>query len=211
MVVATGTISMDGTTAVFDLSGVTMGDFFIEVNDLGDDLVPTRIDDPTVNVNQFVGEALRATVIGSLEDPTYRILTFSKGQDEHPVVKYSDGTDVSPEEFAYVLISVKTNPQSLEINVLGTADPVSSFTPLNTNHPFPFAIMPPLSTWILGSATQDNHGDTEGEDPAQCMICHDTLTSKEDDPADITIDSGWCYNCHYGPGGDEEGFVDKTQ
>ena len=199
---------MDGTTAVFDLSGVTMGDFFIEVNDLDQDLVPTRIDDPTVNVTQFVGEALRQTVIGSLGDPTYRILTFSEGQGEHPVVKYSDGMDVSPEEFAYVLISLKTNPQSLEINVLGTADPVSSFTPNATDHPFPSA---PLSTWILGGEMQDNHGEAKEDNPAQCTGCHGDLNSYQADYGNIIVDNGWCYKCHNGPDGDEEGFVDPTQ
>ena len=215
MVVATGTISMDGTTAMFDLSGVMMGDFFIEVNGLGDDLVPTRIDDPSVNLDQFVGEDLRQSLIGSLEDPTYRILTFSKGQGEHPVVKYSDGTPVSPEEFNYDLITLKTNPQGLEINVLGTAEPVNSFIPSLTFHPFP-ASFPNLSTWILGSVTeldeQLNHGETEELDDTPCMGCHDGLAGPPPaSHADITTTDGWCFNCHFGPGGDEEGYVDPAQ
>ena len=41
-------------TALFNLSGIAPGDYFIRVNDLTDNLIPTRIDDPTKDINLFL-------------------------------------------------------------------------------------------------------------------------------------------------------------
>ena len=84
----------------------------MRINDLNDDLIPTRIDDPTKDIHQYVGEKLRVSVIGNLSDPTYRIETFSKGQGKNPVVKCTDGTGVIFDSI-YIIISLKTNPQEL--------------------------------------------------------------------------------------------------
>lgn len=48
-VIATATVTAGA--AGFDLSGLGAGNYFVRVNDLGDDLVPTHIDDPTANVS----------------------------------------------------------------------------------------------------------------------------------------------------------------
>ncbi|MCZ7382206.1 MAG: hypothetical protein O8C64_11640, partial [Candidatus Methanoperedens sp.] len=149
------TATVAGGTAQFNLSGVAAGDYFIRVNNLADDIVPTRIDDPTKTINQFVGQKLRVTVIGSLSDPTYRVQTFSKGQGEHPVVVYSDGSNEVPETYAYAILSLKTSPAKLEINALGTASQLNNYTPTTATHPSTSTVVnPTFLTWMLG---EKNH------------------------------------------------------
>ena len=46
------TAAVATNTAKFNLSGLTLGDYFIRINGLSDDLVPTRINDATVPINQ---------------------------------------------------------------------------------------------------------------------------------------------------------------
>ncbi|VVB96869.1 Uncharacterised protein [uncultured archaeon] len=205
-VMITGTVA--GSTAQFDLSGITAGDYFIRVNGLSDDLVPTRIDDPTKAISQFVGQKLRATVIGNLSDPTYRVLTFSKGQKEDQVVVYSDGTNVIPETYAYAILSLKTSPQKLDIRALGTASQLNSYTPTTPTHPStPTAVNPPFAEWIMGTK---NHASDYNATDKKCITCHFNLDTKAATFAQITISNGWCYRCHYGKGGVDEGFIDTT-
>ncbi|VVB94327.1 Uncharacterised protein [uncultured archaeon] len=199
---------VSGGTVQFNLSGIDAGDYFIRVNDLADDLVPTRIDDTATAINQFVGQKLRVTVIGNLSDPTYRIQTFSKGQGEHPVVIYSDGSNDIPEQYAYVLLSLKTSPQTLEINVLGTASQLNSYLPTAAIHPSTStAINPAFSDWMLG---ENNHAyDYNGTD-SKCKSCHINLDTKPAAFTQITTSNGWCYRCHYGKAGVDNGFIDAT-
>ncbi len=206
MVMITGTVA--GGTAQFNLSGVAAGNYFIRVNNLADDLVPTRIDDPTKTINQFVGQKLRVTVIGSLSDPTYRVQTFSKGQGEHPVVVYSDGSNEVPETYAYVILSLKTSPQKLEINALGTASQLNNYTPTTATHPSTStAVNPTFLTWMLGDK---NHANDYNETDSKCNTCHVKLDTKPATFTQVATSNGWCYRCHYGKAGVDEGFIDTT-
>ncbi|MCX9011066.1 MAG: hypothetical protein OIN66_08085 [Candidatus Methanoperedens sp.] len=94
------------------------------VNNLHGDLIPTRIDDPTKDIHQFVGEKLRVSVVGNLSDPTYLIETFTQGQGEHPAVSYSDGSDSRHVlgRFGgdvYIILLLKGNPQRFQVITLG--------------------------------------------------------------------------------------------
>ncbi len=207
-----GTVMVNGTVAggiaQFDLSNVAAGDYFIRVNNLADDLVPTRIDDPAKAINQFVGQKLRVTLIGNLTGATYQIMTFSKGQREHPVVVYTDGTNETPETYAYVILSFKTSPQKLEIRALGTATQLNSYTPASVTHPSTStSTNPTFSMWMLGDK---NHAyDYNGTD-SKCNTCHINLDTKPATFSLITINNGWCYRCHYGKIGIDAGFIDTT-
>lgn len=207
-----GTVIINGAIAggsvQFNLSGIAAGDYFIRVNNLVDDLVPTRIDDPMKDINQFAGQKLRVTVIGNLSDPTYRAQTFSKGQGEHPVVMYSDGTNEIPEKYAYVILSLKTDPQKLEINVLGTASQLTGYTPDRATHPSTStAVNPTFSEWMLG---EGNHAfDYNGTD-SKCNNCHINMDMKPATFTQIKTSNAWCYRCHYGKGGIDNGFIDPA-
>ncbi len=202
------TATMKAGAAEFDLSNVKAGDYFIRVNGLASDLVPTRIDDPTKSISQFVGKKLRATVVGSVADPTYRLKTYSKGQQEHAIVKYSNGTNAAPERYAYVVVSLKTTPQKIEVRTLGTAALLSSYSPAIPTHPT--AGSPGFASWILGGK---NHGKDEnyGGTDAKCNTCHGNLDTRAAQYKSITNNSGWCFRCHAGKGGDPKGFVDPAQ
>lgn len=207
-----GTVMINGIvaggTAQFNLSGIAAGDYFIRVNGLADDLVPTRIDDPTKAISQFVGQMLRVTVIGSLSDPTYRVQTFSKGQGEHPVVVYSDGSNEVPETYAYVILSLKTSPAKLEINALGTASQLNNYTPTTATHPSTStAVNPTFPTWMLGDK---NHANDYNETDSKCNTCHVKLDTKPATFMQVATSNGWCYRCHYGKAGVDAGFIDTT-
>ncbi len=138
------TANLIDDTAQFDLSGVEAGDYFIRVNALSDDLVPTRIEDPAKPTSQFVGQKLLMTFIGrSVSDHTYLIMIFSKGQGGHPVVKYSDGTNVTPELYAYALHPSNTSSPAIEVRVLGTAALLTSVMLTEGTSPHNF------STWVI--------------------------------------------------------------
>lgn len=77
-IVATADIGAQG--AIFNLAGITAGDYFVEINGDTADLVPTRIDDPTQSVSQRVGRTLRPSYIGPSRAPVYRINTYPKGR-----------------------------------------------------------------------------------------------------------------------------------
>ena len=202
------TATLTGGTAQFDLGSIAGGDYFISVNNLADDLVPTRIDDPTKATNQYVGQKLRAIVIGNLSDPTYRILTFSKGQKEDAVVVYSDGTIKIPETYAYAILSLKTSPQKLDIRSLGTASLLNSYAPATANHPSTStATKPSFPEWMLG---EKNHATDYNGTDSKCNTCHINLDTKPATFTQITTFKGWCYRCHYGKTGVDKGFIDTT-
>jgi hypothetical protein len=191
--------------AVFQLSGVAAGEFFIEVNGDADDLVPTKIDSPTTSVSQRVGEKLRASMIGPADRPIYRINTYSAGQAESPVAQFSDGTAIAGEQ-PYVFITLEL--PTMEFKILGTAATLTSTLPKSALHPGNFV---PFDAWILNTSGQPHHGDTFNDDPSACATCHTSMDTKPASHAAITWMNGWCYRCHSGTGGDESGFVDPTK
>ncbi len=213
------TATLSGGKAQFDMNGVAPGDYFIRLNDLPDDLVPTRIDDPGMDINQFVGQKLRVSVIGDPLDPTYKIETFSKGQGEHPVVEYSDGAAFPPERYAYVILSLKTSPQKFEVRILGSGAQINSYTPTMSNHPsVPPLTNPPFTKWILSETIildaqgtfQTGHGYTYNGTDSNCNGCHTDMDTKPATFSDVSFTSGWCYRCHYGKAGIDSGFIDTT-
>ena len=203
-VVKTATIT--DNVAKFDISTLTAGDYFIRVNDLIDDLVPTRIDDVTGSINQFVGAKLKVSIIGSISDPVYEITTFSKGQGEHPVVRYSDGTNIVPESYAYTILSMKASPQTLEIKVLGTGSELNKYTPGQPRHP-------DSSTWSNKSIadwlfSKNNHAYSYNGVDNKCNTCHIDMDKKPATISNAKVGNGMCYKCHYGKGGKGLGFID---
>ncbi|MCZ7391956.1 MAG: cytochrome c3 family protein [Candidatus Methanoperedens sp.] len=194
----------------------------MRINDLNDDLIPTRIDDPTKDIHQYVGEKLRVSVIGNLSDPTYRIETFSKGQGKNPVVKCTDGTGVIFDSI-YIIISLKTNPQELEIKAIRdglemsqpgnfsgniliiSAERITNFTPTAPTHPSTStAINPLFSKWVFG------HGDDYGGNDSKCSNCHGNLDTKPASFSEITVNNGFCFRCHNGKGGADAGFAGQV-
>jgi len=191
--------------AVFTLTRVAAGDYFVEVNGDADDLVPTRIDASASTVLQRVGQKLRASLIGPVEKPTYRINTYSSGQGESPAVKYSDGTPVSDEQ-PYILITLPT--WKVEFKALGTARALGSVNITGGGH---LGNGVPFDAWILNTEGQPHHGDAFNDDSAGCPVCHTDMTTKPVFWSSAQPASGWCYRCHYGEGGDSSGFVDPTK
>jgi hypothetical protein len=191
--------------AVFQLSGIAAGEFFIEVNGDADDLVPTKIDSPTTSVSQRVGQKLRASMIGPADSPVYRINTYSAGQAESPVAQFSDGTAIAGEQ-PYVFITLEL--PTVEFKILGTAATLTSTSPKSALHPGNFV---PYDAWILNTSGQPHHGDTFNDEPSGCATCHTSMDTKPSSHAAITWMNGWCYRCHSGTGGDESGFVDPTK
>lgn len=109
--------------AIFDLRGIEAGDYFVEVNDDADDLVPTRIDDPSAEIRQRVAQALCASFVGPVDAPKYRINTCSIGQGHGPAVSFSDGTPITGEQ-PYLIINVAL--PKVEFRALGTGALLSS-------------------------------------------------------------------------------------
>jgi hypothetical protein len=204
-------------TAQFSLSDRDAGARLIVINNL-DGFIPTRIDDPTKDVHQFMGEKLRVSVIGNLSDPTNRIETFTKGQGyDHPTVSYSDG-NYSPEALGmyygdiYTVLSLKTNP-SFQVITLGSSragrgQSINSFTPSTSTHPSTStSINPSFSKWMFG---EGSHGNDYGGEDSKCSTCHGNLDTKPSKFSEITVNNGFCFRCHYGKGGSEKGFVLDT-
>jgi hypothetical protein len=203
--------TIDAGAAVFDLTNVVAGTYSIRINSLNTDLVPTQIDDPTVSITQTVGTTLRPSVIGSLSSPTYRIETFSLGQGEHPVVKYTDGTNIAPAEYAYAIYSLLTSPQRLNIKLLGSNITINTFSPASTIHPGVGNFTQPAGTWLLLVQSPLQHGNAWNGNDANCNTCHGDLNAKAAVFTNITINNGWCFRCHYGKTGDGNGFVNPAQ
>ncbi len=197
--------AVDGRV-VFRLAGVAAGDYFIELNGDAKDLVPTRIDDPSSDLLQRVGQNLRASFIGPPAKPTYRINTYSAGQKKSGVVRFSDGAALAGEQ-PYVIVTLATS--KLEIMVLGTADALTSLV-LN---PCAGHANVAADAWLLNTTAQDHHGDLFNADggSSNCGSCHLDDWMKKADFSWISPLSGWCFRCHYGTDGSGAGFVDPSK
>ncbi len=191
------------------------GGRYLMINNLYGDLIPTRIDDPTKDIHQFVGQKLRVSVIGNLSDPIYRIETFTKEQGyNHPAVSYSDG-NYSPEVLGpydgdiYTVLSPKTNPSFQVITLgaprLGREHGIIDYTPTSPTHPnTSTSVNPSFSKWMSG---EGSHGVDYGGNDSKCNTCHGNLDSKPARFSDITVSNGFCFRCHYGKGGVKSGFT----
>lgn len=199
-VVKTATINVG--VASIDMSGLAAGHYFLRVNDLADDLVPTRIDNPGVAMVQGVGTKLRITRVGPAGNPTYRFQTFSKGQAWTNVVKYSNGTAATPQAYAYGLLYLKTSPMKIEMRTMGTAALLSTET---YTGPHPFA------TWMMRGGSAPPHGDPANYTGDGACSCHGNLNTKVANYSSINKENGWCYKCHYGKTGSSNGFVNPGQ
>lgn len=192
-------------TAEFNLSDRDAGDSFILINDLTDDPVPMRIDDPTTDIHQFVGKKLWVSVIGNLSDPTHLIKTFSKGQGRRPAIRNINESSF-PFDSVYIILSLKTNPQKLEIKGIDITlkEPVvriNDFTPIVHIHPnTSTSFNSPFSKWVF------RHGNDYGGNDSKCNSCHGNLDTQEDLPI-ITVNNGFCFRCHYGKSGTDAGFT----
>lgn len=193
-----GAVAAGGTVASgkasFPLTGLTPGFYFIRVNGDANDLVPTKIDSVSATINQFVGTTLRRTVIGTLSVPTYQMTTYSLGQSQTAVVNYSNGTAGAPARYAFA--TLYSNGATFEVRVLGTAALLTTMTPGG-----PHA----AATWIFGAT---NHGVSVD---ASCTGCHSAMTTKPASRSSVSAGNGWCYECHYGSGGNNSGFVDPAK
>jgi hypothetical protein len=201
------TAHLSGGAAIFDLTGIAAGTYFIRVNDLNNDLLPSRIDDPTRDVNEVFNTMLRRGLMGTVADPAYIFHTHSKGQGNTGVVKYSDGTAAAPERHNYDVILAKATPRKIQIRVLGTDALLTEVTLAGTTHPSGSQALP---GWMFGLFGSDNHGKVMATNN-NCASCHGSLDTHPASHAGITASNGWCFNCHYGQGGDDLGFVDSTQ
>jgi hypothetical protein len=192
-----------GGSAVFKLEGVAAADYFIEVNGDADDLVPTRIDDPTKPLIQRVGASLRPSFIGTSSALLYRVKTYSAGQGQSPVVRYSDGTAIAGAQ-PYVLVTLPA-PQ-IEIRVLGTAKAIQQVTPQAMH-----AAQDPFASWLINTDGQLHHGDEYNASPPTCANCHFEMDYRPPMSSAIEPFRGWCYRCHNGTAGTDSGFVDPNQ
>lgn len=196
------TASIIGNTAVFDLTGVPKGDYFIVVNSIAARLVPTRLDDPSTNIVQRVGQKLRASYIGPTNRPVYRINTYPDGR----VVKFSDDS-VMGSERPYVVVTFA--PSQVEFKVLGTGASLTSL-PLVAclGHP---AV--PGDGWLLNTSGEDHHCDVFNGDggAANCSGCHTDYWLKKPSFSDITPSRGCCFRCHDSASGGGSGFVDPLK
>lgn len=194
-----------GGQAVFTLENVEAGDHFIRVNGDSDDLVPTRIDDPTTAQTQKAGQKLRVSYIGPDGAPLYHIDTYSAGQAMAPVVAFSNGDPV-PGEHAYIICAMATG--KVETRVLGTAALLTS-NACGMEHPM---LAAPFDSWIINTTGFTHHGDVfTAEGAAACGQCHTSYATKPVSHDQVWTQGGWCFNCHYGTGGDLSGFVDPTR
>ncbi len=205
-------------TARFNLNAGDAGNRYIMINNLYSDLIPTRIDDPTKDIHQFVGEKLRVSVIGNLSDPTYRIKTFTIGQGYyHPTVSYYDPTNEGVLGIfhgdAYIILSLKTNSQKFEVFTLGAPrlgreQKIIDYMPTLPTHPSTStSINPSFSKWMFG---EGSHGVDYGGNDSKCNTCHGNLDAKLSKFSEITINNGFCFRCHYSKGGSGKGFVVDT-
>ncbi len=193
-----GTVKSDSSVQ-FDLSGIAPGDYFIRLNNRSDNTFPTRIDDPTKNINQFVGRTLRISVIGNLSNPVYIFKTYLNGLGP---VNCSDGYQVS--QNSYIQIALKNNPQKLEVhefNIVQHKDlygigarTLLDYTQTIPYHPStPTSSSSPFSKWVF------SHGSDYGGNDSKCSSCHGNLSTKPASFSEITVNNGFCYRCHSGP------------
>jgi plastocyanin len=209
--VATATFP-DNMTAQFDISNISPGDYFVEINGLAGDLLPTRIGNNTSDIMQTVGKRLRNSVIGDLSNPTYRIKVYPSGNppivnSSHQVVNYSTGMN----ETTYGFVIVSGSSSKIEIRSLGTSEELNNFSTDNLNHN---GLSTPFQQWILGDFVDSagafigNHGHLYNASADTCSGCHTNLGIKPTNFSDVTSTNGWCFRCHNGPNGPRDGFLD---
>jgi len=109
------TATGSGASAQFELSGFSTGDYFVGINDLSDLRIPVRITSLTKDLTESVAMTLDNALIYSGTDNMYRVKTYSKSQGGHPLVKYSDGNNVSPEATCTRFNRSWKNPMRLEV------------------------------------------------------------------------------------------------
>lgn len=194
--VLTGTVSTAKTSAVFNLTGKTPGFYFLRLNGLVNDLVPTKIDSVTVPMTQYVGTTLRQTVVGTLTAPTYKMMTYSLGQAQHAAVNYTNGANMIPTSYAYAMLYLKTAPVKFETRILGKSTLLASYSSGGYHN---------MSTWAMGASSHGKSAQTS------CAGCHSTLTKKATTYATIKTSNGWCYKCHYGATGSKTGMVNPLK
>jgi hypothetical protein len=192
-VVSTGTINSGA--AVLPMTGLTAGDYFIRLNNLANDLVPTRIDNPATSLAQRVSNMLNVSNIGPTSAPTYKIVTWSLGQARPSVVGFLTGATAPPTRYAYGIMSM-TGTVTFQTRVMGTAAPLASFSPPSNGEHNEL-------TWIIGT---NGHRASAG---SSCLGCHGS--TKPAAYTSVRTSSGWCYKCHYGTGGTSAGIVDPAQ
>ena len=212
IVESASSISGDGLTATFNLSGITPGFNSIEVNGLTGDRLPTYIDNNTITQNQSVTGSLTGIVIGDASNPTkYRIKARSGGR--HPVVNFATGQNESKMPF---IIVYNTSVQKIEIRVVNTSELLTSFTPTADSNTMHLGLGgTSFQNWQFGS---NNHGIVYNNTDSKCIGCHTTMNTKPANYTDVGTGfagagSGWCFKCHYGGtnGGDSNGFVNPIQ
>ena len=200
--------------ASFGLTEINTGNYFIVINGLSQDRMPVRIvtpTDSTANIYQLVSRTLNSSLVIVEDDTLFRIRTFFLGQSGHPVRQFSDGANISPEEYAYAIESFGMMNANMEIRIDSTAQLLNRVNPPRQHeggpaHPFP--------TWVLGEL---NHGRGPEGDPdstlAQCgsYHCHSNPDSKPPEWSMIPMMGGYCYTCHYGSGGSSQGMLDPTK
>ena len=210
-IVSTATIP-DNMTAQFSIGNIAPGDYFVEVNGLTGDHLPTRIDSNSSDITQFVGKRLRNSVIGSISNPTYRIKVYPSGNppvvnSSHPVVNYT--TDLNESIYNFVIVS--GNESKIEIRTLDTSEELNNFSTNDTDHN---GLSVPFQTWILGDTRDStgnfvgNHGHLYNASADVCIGCHTNLGTKPDNFSDVSSTNGWCFRCHNGPEGPSNGFFD---
>lgn len=207
--------TINNGTARFNLSDGDAGGRYIMINNLYSDLIPTRIDDPTKDIHQFVGQKLRVSVIGNLSDPSYRIETFTVRQGyDYPTVSYYDPTNQGVLGIfggdVYIILSLETKTQRFEVVTLGSSRlgrgiRIIDYTPTAPTHPSTSTSNnPSFSKWVF------SHGVDYGGNDSKCSNCHGNLDTKPSKFSEITVNNGFCFRCHYGKGGSEKGFVVDT-
>ncbi len=194
--------NISGGEAKFNLSPGDTGYFLIRINNLSSYIL-TCIDDPTKNINQSVGQELEISVIGNLSDPDYLTKCY-KTQGTYSMHWFNGGLVPISTDYACVLFSSKNS--SLKFYVVTTRyvwiidTPIDyTQTPIKPAHPnISKASFP---KWVF------NHGYDYGGEDSRCNTCHGNLDSKPESIDSVTINSGFCFGCHYGKEGIKEGVL----
>lgn len=195
--------AVNAGVATFDMTGLTNGDYFMVVNDSSGERLPTHIEDYTQNYHQKVGKELRISIIlSNSADTLYKIKAHTQNQGEHEVIKYSNDQGTGRYMFAFVTYATKT----LELRYLDDGSVFNNLVESTSSHHT--SVFP---TWILGKT---NHGTGPDGDSVQVVhqcMCHTNFWVKPAQWNQITFTHGWCYRCHAGYHGDDDGFYDRNQ
>lgn len=175
--------------------GIPTGDYFISINGIpisgpGSYPVVVRIDNSSAGITESVAQTLRNGAIRA-GATVYQWRTYSQGNAEPPIVKFSDTTAVTPPAWPYIVVALGSSPAKLEVRALGTAALVNSYIASQTapsSHAF--------GTWLLG----DNNHCSATNFPADsaCSGCHQYMRNKPATYSGVIWPSGWCFRCHNG-------------